>query len=77
MLKIYGSRLCPDCVACLADLDRAGVEYEYHDFGEDLKALKDFLVIRDSNPQFDEIRKTGKIGIPCIIDGDGKVRLDW
>ncbi len=77
MLKIYGSRLCPDCVQCLADLDRDGVDYEYHDFGEDLRALKAFLSIRDTDPQFEEIRKTGKIGIPCIVEEDGTVRLTW
>lgn len=77
MLKIYGSRLCPDCVRCLADLDRDGIAYEYHDFGEDLRALKEFLVIRDAVPQFAKIREQGKIGIPCIVDENGSVRLDW
>ena len=77
MLKIYGSRLCPDCVQCLADMDRAGIAYEYRDFGEDLLALKEFLTIRDSDPQFAEIKANGKIGIPCIVHEDGSVRLDW
>ena len=77
MLKIYGSRLCPDCVQCLADMDRAGIAYEYRDFGEDLLALKEFLTIRDSDPQFAEIKANGKVGIPCIVHEDGSVRLDW
>lgn len=77
MLKIYGSRLCPDCVQCLADLDRKGIAYEYHDFGEDLRALKEFLVIRDSDPQFAEAKAVGRIGIPCLVDEDGSVRLEW
>lgn len=77
MLKIYGSRLCPDCVRCLADLDRAGVDYEYLDFGEDLRALKAFLSIRDSHPLFAEVKAGGKIGIPCIVEEDGTVRLTW
>lgn len=77
MLKIYGSRLCPDCVQCLADLDRQGVEYEYHDFGEDLWALKSFLAIRDRDPQFEAIRAGGSIGIPCIVHDDGSVHLSW
>lgn len=74
---IYGSKLCPDCVRCLADLDQKGVAYEYKDFATDLRALKEFLAIRDRNPQFDEIRKAGKIGIPCILEDDGTIRLDW
>lgn len=76
-MVIYGSRLCPDCVQCLVDLDRAGVSYEYRDFGTDLRALKEFLAIRDSDPLFAETRESGRIGIPCIVDDDGSVRLTW
>lgn len=77
MLKIYGSMLCPDCVQCREDLDRAGVRYEYLDFSENLGNLKAFLKLRDEKPLFDEIRKAGKIGIPCILREDGSVTLDW
>lgn len=77
MLKIYGSMLCPDCVECKADLDRAGVEYEFLDFSENLRNLKEFLKLRDENPLFDEVRKAGKVGIPCILREDGSAVLDW
>lgn len=77
MLKIYGSMLCPDCVACRADLDKAGIAYEYLDFSESLLNLKAFLKIRDGNPMFDEVRAAGSIGIPCIVKEDGSVTLDW
>lgn len=77
MLKIYGSMLCPDCVKCRKELDAAGVNYEYLDFSDDLKNLKEFLSLRDSSPVFEEIRKEGKIGIPCILSGDGMLSFDW
>lgn len=77
MLKIYGSMLCPDCVACRENFDRAGVEYEYLDFSDNLKNLKEFLAIRDADPVFDNVRKAGSIGIPCILREDGTVTLDW
>lgn len=77
MLKIYGSMLCPDCVKCREDLDRAGVAYEYLDFSESLKHLKEFLVQRDGSALFDDIRKEGRIGIPCILKEDGSIILDW
>lgn len=77
MIKIYGSMLCPDCVACRKELDEVGTVYEYLDFSEDLKNLKEFLKIRDGNPIFDELRAEGKIGIPCILREDGTVTLDW
>lgn len=77
MLKIYGSMLCPDCVKCREDLDKAGVEYEYLDFSENLKNLKEFLNIRDGNSLFDEARMEGYIGIPCIQREDGSITLSW
>lgn len=77
MLKIYGSMLCPDCVKCRRDLDAAGVGYEYLDFADDLRNLKEFLAIRDQEQMFCEVKERGSIGIPCIVDEQGSVRLDW
>ena len=77
MLKIYGSMLCPDCVQCREDLDRAGVDYVYLDFAEDLMNLKEFLALRDSCDLFAPLRKEGKIGIPCICREDGAISFDW
>lgn len=77
MLKIYGSMLCPDCVQCREDLDKAGVEYEYLDFSDSLKNLKEFLAIRDSSVLFNEVREKGAIGIPCIVDEKGNISLSW
>lgn len=77
MLKIYGSMLCKDCVQCRQELDAAGVSYAYFDFSEDLKNLKEFLHIRDTEPLFAEAKQEGYIGIPCILREDGSLTLDW
>lgn len=77
MLKIYGSMLCPDCVRCREDLDRAEVAYEYLDFADNLKNLKEFLSIRDRNGEFSKVKENGAIGIPCILDEEGNVSLEW
>ena len=77
MIRIYGSMLCPDCVQCREDLDRAEVEYEYLDFSENLRNLKEFLKIRDENELCASVRSDGKIGIPCIVRSDGSVTLSW
>ena len=77
MIKIYGSMLCPDCVACRKALDEAKVPYEYLDFGDHLQNLKEFLKIRDREPVFEVPRQVGGIGIPCILREDGTVTLDW
>ena len=77
MLKIYGSMLCKDCVQCREDLDRAGVDYVFLDFAEELKNLKEFLKLRDSSMLFVEARREGYIGIPCIVQEDGSITLTW
>lgn len=77
MLQIYGSMMCPDCVTCREDLDKAGVAYEYLDFADSLLNLKEFLSYRDSDPAFAQLKADGKIGIPCILREDGTVTLDW
>jgi glutaredoxin-related protein len=77
MLKIYGSMMCPDCVEIKKDLDKAGVSYEYKDFADSLLHLKEFLILRDSEPAFAEVKAGGKIGIPCIVREDGSVTLSW
>ena len=77
MLKIYGSMLCPDCVDCCRDLDAAGVEYQFADFADSLLNLKEFLALRDRDPQFEQVKEQGSIGIPCIVREDGSVTLSW
>lgn len=77
MLKIYGMMICPDCVECCADLDKARVEYEFLDFSKETRNLKEFLKIRDASPLFDKAREEGNIGIPCIVRPDGSVVLNW
>jgi len=77
MLKIYGSMMCPDCVRCREDLDKAGVRYEYLDFADSLWNVKCFLELRDREAAFTDTKAAGKIGIPCIVREDGSVTLSW
>ena len=76
-MKIYGSMLCPDCVRCRKDLDEKGIDYEYLDFADSLRNLKEFLALRDRNPVITKIKEEGRIGIPCILLPDGTVTLNW
>ncbi|SDI87784.1 Glutaredoxin-related protein [Pseudobutyrivibrio sp. 49] len=77
MLKIYGRDDCPDCVACKASFDEAGLEYDFRDIGKSLKDMAVFIKIRDINEVFDEIVEAGKIGIPALVFEDRSVTLDW
>ena len=76
MLKIYGSDLCPDCIRCKADLDAAGVAYEYLSITEDLRSMKEFLKLRE-DAAFAEAKANGSIGIPCIVNPQGEISLSW
>ena len=77
MLKIYGTLLCPDCAECLAALDKAGIDYDFLEFEKSLSHLREFLKLRDENPLFDPVREACGIGIPCILEEDGTIILDW
>ena len=77
MLKVYGSDLCPDCVACKTAFDANDVVYDFVNVTESMRNLKDFLKIRDTNPVFDDARQKGYVGIPALLREDGSITLDW
>lgn len=77
MLIIYGTDQCPDCVNCKADLNKAGVSFEYRNIAENLLYLKEFLGYRDHQPVFGPVKENCKIGIPCIVEENGTVSLSW
>lgn len=77
MLLIYGSKLCPDCVILKKNCDMYGIAYEFKDITDSLSYMKEFLKIRDKEQVFDEVKKSGSIGIPAVILEDGKLTLDW
>ena len=77
MIKIYGRDDCPDCVACKASFDEGGLEYDFRDIGKSLKDMAVFLKIRDINDEFNEIKGTGKIGIPALVFEDHSVTINW
>ena len=77
MLKIYGREDCQDCVNLKASLDANNVAYDFRNIGDSLHDMAVFIKIRDTNPVFNEIKGTGKIGIPTIVTEDKSVFIDW
>ncbi len=65
---------CPDCTY-LDDQVKGNDKYEVIDIGKHVKDLKAFLKLRDNNSVFDEAKKTGSVGIPCLVLEDGTVTL--
>lgn len=77
MLKVYGSSMCEDTVACIDKLEENGMVYEFLDITKELPNLKAFLAIRDNSPLYDAVKANGGIGIPCVEKEDGSYILDW
>lgn len=77
MFRIFGSEMCPDCIACKANFDRHGVKYTFIDINENLRDMAEFLRYRDSDPVFDHCKEIGDIGLPALIREDGSIFLDW
>lgn len=75
MIKIYGMKSCPDCVAVDKQVE-GDSRYQVIDIGEHVSLLKEFLRLRDTNPAFDEAKKKGYAGIPCFVLEDGTVTLN-
>ena len=44
----------------------------YRDITENMMNLKLFLNHRDNNPVFKEIREGGRVGLPCMVIGNGE-----
>ena len=75
-MLVYGSKQCPDTVACLSALHAAGTPYEFRDLAE-LSALKEFLKYRDTLSLFDPVNAKGGVGIPLLVREDGTFTFEW
>lgn len=75
-MKIYGTDLCPDCVAAKKVLDERKIPYNYVDITKDIADLKAFLRLRDTSPAFDEVKKAGNIGVPAFVSEDGAIAFE-
>jgi len=69
-MKFYGSNICPSCIKTKETIDKIELEYEYIDITESANNLREFLKLRDSRHEFEEIKKEGRIGIPCFLTED-------
>ena len=72
MTKIYLMESCPDCIE-VKQRYNDNPEYELIDIGRHVRALKEFLVLRDNHPAFAKVRERSNIGIPCFVKEDGTV----
>ncbi len=71
MIKIYGMKTCPNCDYVKKQTEGREDEFEYIDISENVKYLKEFILLRDSSPFFDKAKERKLIGIPLFVLEDG------
>lgn len=75
MIKVYGMSSCPYCAYVKPQIE-GNPKFVYRDIGEDVHALKEFLDLRDSRPEFIPYKEEGDVGIPCFLRDDGTLTLE-
>ena len=73
MPKMYGSMLCPDCVEAKEYFKKINYKYEFVNITESMTNLKEFLHLRDTRKEFNEVRSLKYVGIPAILTDDNKI----
>ena len=76
ILKVYGSNVCPGTLRFLSILTENGVMPDFVNVTGSIDHLKQFLLIRDTDPAFESIRGSGRIGFPLIEYPDGRRTRD-
>lgn len=68
---MFGSLHWAGCEPAKEFLSEKGVKFVYRDITENMMNLKLFLNHRDNNPVFKEIKDSGRVGLPCLVIGNG------
>ena len=53
-------------------LSQNNVEFSFVEITESMGSLRAFLHYRDNHPAFEDVRKSGRVGLPCIVINDGE-----
>ncbi len=53
-------------------LSQNNIEFIFVEITESMRTLKAFLHYRDNHPDFAEVKKAGRVGLPCIVINDGE-----
>ena len=75
-IKMWGSKLCPDCVHADELFEKNGMEVEERSITDSLLYLKEFLKLRETREEFAPIKENGSIGIPEFLFEDGTLTFD-
>lgn len=76
MIKMYGTMICSTTVRADKVLRKNKVEVEYIDVTANMSNMIEFLKLRDSREEFDEIKANDKAGFPTFLLDDGSIVFD-
>lgn len=67
MIRMIGNHICKDCVSAMEVIQRERLPIEFHDMEKALDYVKEFLEIREGNPElYKEAREKQPDRDPCI-----------
>lgn len=75
-IVVFGSPLWPGCEPVKECLSQNNIKFAYVNITESMFALKQFLKYRDNRPEFNRIKKSGSVGIPCIVVDNQKIYFE-
>ena len=75
MSKMYGSMLCPDCVEAKEYFKKINYKYDFVNITESMVNLKEFLHLRDTRKEFEEVNEIEGIDNPVTWDEETKTLL--
>lgn len=65
-IKLYGSQHWPGCPGVKEALLQKGVTFDYIEITDSMKAMKEFLKLRDTRDEFSIVRRVHAVGIPML-----------
>lgn len=71
-ILLFGSSHCPDCEPMKEFLSANGIKFAYIDITASMFNLKMYLKYRDGRPEFAEVKKAGRVGVPFIVINNGE-----
>lgn len=71
-IVVFGSKHWPGCEPAKEYLSQHNIKFLYLDISENMINLKRFLKYRDNYSEFEEIKKAGRVGLPCIVVNNGE-----
>lgn len=75
-IVLYGTQTWGGCPPVKEVLSQKNVKYAYVDICESVGTLKRFLTIRDTAPEYEEVRNTHRAGIPMIVIDDKVILIN-